>query len=409
KIGITGVLTPDFNMAWQHQKDTVATVRDSYLNYMKRLGIDFIEGHGQIVNNDATSHKTVLVNNSGQSGQTLTAKNVILATGSAPNLPRLFDISSNRIITTDTLFDQQPPPGDHVAIIGGGVIATEFAFILQALGKNIHWYSRSPILSRSDFSPQAIKRLNEKLLSLSLYIEPEFPCSVLENGENLELNFNNNTSQKVDWILLATGRKPYTNGLGLENTSISLDSKGFIITDQYLQTSERNIFAIGDVRSEKMTANQAIADANVVVENIINNSQTSSDEIWIPQTIYSGLEMARIGLNEDQAENLEFEPAVGFSAFEASPCALGQSETDGYVRIISDMDSGEFLGGEIIGENAAELIHLMAMDNDKKTSLRSFAHFSVNHPSRAEEIVNATETLANKWGLNNIIFPKERN
>ena len=412
-IGIIGSLSPDFHAAWQHQKNTVSTVRDSYLSYMKRLGIDFFEGHGQITttrnneNQSVDETKSVLIENNGQNDQTLSAENIILATGSSPHIPQPFDITSNRILTTDDLFDQLPPVGDDVAIIGSGVIAVEFAYILQTLGKRIHWYSRSSILSKSNFSPQAIKLLNEKLHSISLDKQKLLPESIskTENGKKIELSFLDGSKQSVDWVLLATGRKPHTSNLGLENTRISLDNDGFIETDSHLQTAEPNIFAIGDVRSHRMTANQAIADANIVIENIIYENNKSSNEAWVPQAIYSTIEMAQIGLNEDDAEEQDFEPAVGFSAFEASPCALGQNEPDGYVRIVSDMDSGEFLGGEIIGENAAELIQLLAIDQNKQTSLHSFAHFSVNHPSRAEEIVNATETLANKWGLTDTIFP----
>lgn len=401
KIGIKGDLKPDFDAAWQHQKNTVTTVRDSYLNYMSRLGIDFFDGHGKIINNH-----TVSISNIGSEEKLLTTENIIIATGSAPYVPEPFSVTGKRVLTTDDMFDTPPPTGKNIAIIGGGVIASEFSFILQMLGKNVQWFSRSGMLSKSTFSPQAISALSNKLRTFSLEPKQKFPVSVKEKEKQVALQFEHSTpDQTFDWILLATGRKPVTHDLGLENTRIKPDKQGFIPTNEFLQTLEPNIYAIGDVRSRQMTANQAIADANVAIENIINGNQERYNETWTPQAIYSALELAKVGLNEEEAEDLEHEPAIGFTAFESSPSAIGQNETDGYIRLISDMDSGEFLGGEIIGENAAELIQLMALQaHNKQSALKTFAQLMVNHPTRGEELVNTTETLASKWGLSEFIF-----
>ncbi|MDX1811738.1 MAG: FAD-dependent oxidoreductase, partial [Gammaproteobacteria bacterium] len=199
-------------------------------------------------------------------------------------------------------------------------------------------------------------------------------------------------------------RKPHTCELGLEYTNILVDDYGFIRTNEFLQTHEPNIYAIGDVRSHLMTANQAISDATIAVENIIQNNTQQAKTHEIPHAIYSAIEMARIGLNEDQAEDLDYEPATGFAAFESSPTAIGQNDTEGFLRVIADMDSGKFLGGEIVGRDAGELIHLMALQQNNANSLQQFAELIVNHPSRGEEIVNATETLASKWNMQDFVF-----
>jgi len=120
--------------------------------------------------------------------------------------------------------------------------------------------------------------------------------------------------------------------------------------------------------------------------------------------VYSAVEMARLGLDEDTAEDEELEPAVGFAAFETSPRALGQDEPEGFVRLIGDMDSGALLGGEIIGGDAGELIHLLSLAPDRDTALAWLARGTWNHPARAEEVLNATETLASKWHLQDSIF-----
>ena len=124
----------------------------------------------------------------------------------------------------------------------------------------------------------------------------------------------------------------------------------------------------------------------------------------MPELVYSAVELARIGMDDEAAEDAGFEPAVGFAAFETSPRALGQDDSAGFVRLLADMDSGELLGGEIVGRDAGELIHLLASNGNRDEALRKIVETRVNHPSRAEELVNATETLAARWGLEEQIF-----
>lgn len=397
KTGLKGNLTADFDQAWQHQQATSEQVRDNYANYMKRLGIQTFQGHGSLESNN-----TVCITD-GKQKQSISGEHIILATGSGPLLPEGIEISQ-RLISTDELFELNPPAGDEVALIGSGVIAVELAFILSKLGKNIHWYSRSPILKNSDFSEQAVKALSKAFSDASISLPDNgLPSKYIENNQ-VELVFENSVPKKVDWVLFATGRKPHTCKLGLEYTNILVDDNGFIKTNDFLQTAEKNIYAIGDVRSPLMTANQAIADATVAIENILYKESSTEQSTDVPQAIYSCIEMAKVGLNEDQAEDEDFEPATGFAAFESSPTALGQNDTEGFLRIIADMDSGKFLGGEIVGKNAGELIHLMALHKNTNTSLNQFAQMIINHPSRSEEIVNATETLANKWNMEEFVF-----
>jgi len=402
-IGIKGALSPDFTSAWQHQHKTVLTIRGNYLDYMKRLGIQIFEGHGQVTETNTIN----IIGQNSEVKQSLDYKNLILATGSSAFIPELFNIKSKRILTTDDLFETQPPQGDNIAIIGGGVIAVEFAFILHQLGKSIQWFARSDILNRSSFSPQAIKLLKQKLADMTIQCQNNFPSIIRSNENNITLSFDEGDEVQVDWLLLATGRKPNSADLGLDIAGIDCDQEGFIKTDEYLQTSKAGVYAIGDVRSRQMTANQAIADADIAIENIINHDTRQFDESWVPQSIYSRLELSRVGMDEDTAEDEGYEPAIGFAAFESSPAALGQHDTEGFIRLISDMDSGKLLGGEIIGHNAGEMIHLLSGAPDKENALQEFAKLNVNHPSRSEELQNATETLASKWGLLDIIYPKK--
>jgi Pyruvate/2-oxoglutarate dehydrogenase complex, dihydrolipoamide dehydrogenase (E3) component, and related enzymes len=263
----------------------------------------------------------------------------------------------------------------------------------------------SPSLAHTQYSPQAKDTLKAALKALDIQTVERFRVArIAEDDQGVTVFAEDGQSVQGDWVLLATGRKAFTQGLGLENTAVELDEKGFVQTDEHLETAEPGIFALGDVVGPIMNANQALSDAQIIIRNLLSEEKLERNPAWVPELVYSAVELARIGLDDDTAEDEGYEPAVGFAAFETSPRALGQDDTAGFVRLLADMDSGELLGGEIIGRDAGELIHLLANSGDRQEALRRIAEIRVNHPSRAEELVNATETLAARWGLEEQIF-----
>ncbi len=402
--GISGSLAADLKQAWEHQETVVHTVQESYLDYMKRLGIGMYSGKASF----ASLHELDILS-AAQCGR-LQAANVIIATGSKPMAPAGLAPVAGRILTTDMLFDGPPPPGHRVAIIGGGLIGAEFAFILSMFGLRVHWIMRHSPLKRTRFSAQALTVLRDALHDCG--IKPIEGTSVtggkVHKGE-LVLALDGGQDLIVDWALLGTGRAPYTEGLALDAIGVSLDDRGFVSVNERLQTSVPHVYAVGDCIYEHMTANQALADAAVAVQNIIaadssHQAPRQRDVLWVPEVVYSAVELARIGVNEDLAEDAGLEPAVGFTAFEKSPCALGQDDTRGFVRLIGEMDSGALLGAEVVGREAGELIHMLALAPDQASALALLARTWFNHPTRSEEFVNAAETLASKWGLADRIF-----
>jgi dihydrolipoamide dehydrogenase len=396
--GISGTVTVDPALAWDHQHHVVNTVRESYLQYLKHLKIDTYAGHARFAGPD----RLCIESEGGE--HWLTTHNSIIATGSHPFVPKPFEEIEDRVLTSDTLFTRPLPRGKRVLIVGSGVIATEFAFILRMLGFEVQWLVRSGPLAGLGFSPQALLTLRSALLRHE--IEPrqvQGYTAVDVHAGGVEVTTRDQGPFSADWILLGTGRVPHTTDLGLETIGVETDSRGFIMRDRNLRTSIPKIYAIGDVAGDWMTANHALADAKVAVDNILGGNR-EQDGRFVPVTVYSAVEMARIGLNEDMAEDAGHEPAVGFAAFETSPRALGQDDTEGFVRLLGDMDSGEWLGGEVIGGDAGELVHLLSLAPDRQNALAWLARGTWNHPARAEEFLNATETLAAKWHLEKTIF-----
>ena len=393
--GLDGALTPDLGRAWVHQRRLVETVRASYTDYLKRLGVVALRGAARLGPN-----LTVAVN-----GDVLAARHIVLATGGAPRLPAGVAPVAGKILTTDMLFDDPVPAGVRVAIVGGGVIATEFAFILRLLGKEVQWFSRRAPLAASSFSTPALATLRVALQAAEVAVQLRVPERIAVEREAVALRFADGTTTAVDWVLLATGRHPATADLDLAQAGVQADAAGFIKTDAYLATTVPHIFAIGDcVAGAPMTANQALADAATVVRNILRPQSARREPMRVPEVIYSAVELARVGLTETAAEDAGHDPAIGFAAFETNPRALGQDEAAGFVRLIADMDDGRLLGGEIVGHEAGELVHLLCAGEDAEVALKRLAQAPFNHPARAEEVLNAVETLATKWGLADQVF-----
>lgn len=397
--GVDGELRGDMQRAWEHQERVVAQVQDSYVDYMKRLGIHAVQGHARFA--DPTR---IEIRHQGQQ-QTLESAHTIIATGGVPTVPPPFHAIRDKVLTTDMLFDEPPPKGDRVAIIGSGVVATEFAFIFAMLGKEVTWLARSQPLRKIPFSAQARSTLTRTLDQHGIQLRQGIAVESVDTaGDPVRIALQDGETIEVDWVCLGTGRLPYTKGLHLDNAGIGLTDQGYVRRNDFLQTDTPNIYAIGDVAGEWMTANHALSDATVAIANIVEGNTHRQDGWAVPIVIYSAVEMARLGMDEDMAEDQELEPAVGFAAFETNPCALGQDETEGFVRLLADMDSGRLLGGEVIGADAGEIIHLIALAPDPDAALRLLASGRYNHPARAEELLNATETLAGKWGLEEQIF-----
>ncbi|NIR29304.1 MAG: NAD(P)/FAD-dependent oxidoreductase [Gammaproteobacteria bacterium] len=397
--GIDGRLRGDLARAWSHQRGVVERVRASYVDYMRRLKITVVEGHGRL---DGPNRVRIL--RDGALADTLDARHVILATGAAPVWPQELTPVRDRILTTDMLFDHPPPPGARVAIVGSGVVATELAFILKLLGKEVTWLARSRPLHRISFTPHAVSTLMRQCERHGVHVRDARIARARVDDAGVMLHLEDGALVETDWALLGTGRRPYTDSLGLESAGITTNADGFVERNARLQTAAPNVYAIGDCASPRMTSNHALADGTVAVHNILTGNTREQDEQWIPMVVYSAVELARIGMDDESAEDAGLEPAIGFAAFDTSPAALGEEDTAGFVRLIGDMDSGALVGGEIVGGEAGELIHLLSLAPDRDTALRWLARGTYNHPARAEELLNATETMAHKWNLRDEIF-----
>ncbi len=393
--GLSGVLQPDLAQAWRHQRDVVATVRASYTDYLGRLGITLFEGAAR-----CSGRGTLQVG-----AQALSAAHLIIASGSRPALPPQLPRLPGRILTTDDLFDAPPPPGRRVAVLGSGAVGTEMAFILGQFGLQVLWVSGREPLPDASCSAAARDALRAALLRAGIEsVTGQRVAAAHADGDGVVLELPGGGRERVDWVLAGSGRLPNTEGLDLERAGAGLAADGRIAVDEFNRAAP-GVYAIGDVANPAMSANHALADAAVAVTDILAPGSRRRDDRNVPVAVYSAIELAYVGYSEVEAEEAGLEPATGFAGFDTNPAALGEDDRGGFLRIVADMDDGRALGAEIVGRGAAELIGLLGLEFGAPHALSRLAAAAYNHPTRAEEILNAVETLAARWGLQAQVFP----
>jgi dihydrolipoamide dehydrogenase len=225
--------------------------------------------------------------------------------------------------------------------------------------------------------------------------------SAVNNGDTATVNFldSNDQPQEItaDYCLVAVGRKPFTEGLGLENTTILLDNKGRIETNEKLQTNELNIYAIGDVIAGVMLAHKA-EEEGVFVAETINGQKPHINYNLIPGVVYTWPEVASVGYTEEQLKEKNIDYRIGKFPFSAS--ARAAMEKDGFVKVLTDPKYGEVVGVHIIGPRAADLIAQAVVAMEYEVTAEDMFRISYAHPTYSEALKEAYLIASGQGSIN---------
>ncbi|MCS7115974.1 MAG: dihydrolipoyl dehydrogenase [Nitrososphaerales archaeon] len=319
----------------------------------------------------------------------LKAKNVIVATGSRPFKPPIPGIDGKNVITNEEALALQRVPS-KVVIIGGGSMGVEFATILRSFGAQVSIVEMLPrILPLEDSEISMELHRNLTRLGVSIYTNAKV-VEIKDEGEEKVVRYtSNNTVGEVkgDLVLLASGRRPNVEGLGLEKLGV-IFSKDGIVVNEHMETNVRGIYAAGDVVGKYLLAYTAFEEGIVAAENAMGND-VSIDYTAIPRCTFSRPEVGAVGLTEDEARRKGYDIAIGKFPFRACGRAVVEGEMEGFVKIITDRKDGRILGVHIIGHGATELIHEAVLALKMNATVAQLSSTYHAHPTFSEAIKEA--------------------
>ncbi|MCM3586400.1 dihydrolipoyl dehydrogenase [Mesobacillus maritimus] len=357
----TGEVIVNFHKVQERKDSIVQQLHKGVQHLMKKGKIDVYEGTGRILGPSIFSPMpgTISVEmNNGQDNEMLVPKNVIIATGSRPkSLPGL-TIDGERVLSSDEALDLKELPGS-LLIIGGGVIGIEWASMMADFGVKVTVVEYADrILPTEDIEiSREMQRLikkkgikvvtGAKVLPETLSIEKDVVISASVGGNQHEF--------RAEKLLVSVGRQANIEGIGLENTEIKIEN-GYIDTNEFYQTKEPHIYAIGDCIGGLQLAHVASHEGLVAVEHIVGQKPEVIDYSLVPKCIYSSPEAASVGLTEEEAEAKGFKVKTGKFLFRAIGKALVFGESDGFVKIVADQESNDILGIHMIGPHVTNMI-----------------------------------------------------
>lgn len=369
----------------KRKADVVKQTCDGITFLMKKNKVSVFQGHGSFI-----SKNTIKVK--GDKSETIIeTKNTIIATGSKPfSLPSVL-IDKKRIITSTEALELKEIP-KHLIVVGGGVIGLELGSVYARLG------SKVSVLEFADsIIPTMDKSLGKELQKVLSKQGMEFFLShkvtgaktsskeVLVQAENKE---GKKVEFKGDYCLVALGRKPYTENLGLENAGVKVDSQGKIEVNDKLQTNVESIYAIGDVVRGAMLAHKAEEEGVFVAETIAGEKPHINYHL-IPGVVYTWPEVASIGFTEEQLKNKGINYKSGSFPFKASGRARASMDTDGFIKVLADSQTDEILGVHMIGPRAADMIAEAVVAMEYRASTEDIARICHAHPTFTESFKEA--------------------
>jgi dihydrolipoamide dehydrogenase len=393
----TGEVTVDFAQMVKRKGDVVKQTVDGVAFLMKKNKVDVYTGMGAF-----KDRHTITVTDAKGKVTELTTEKAIIATGSKPATLPFIEIDKKRIITsTEALVLDKVPK--TMAIIGGGIIGVEMGSVYARLGTEvtiIEYMDRLIPGMDADLGKEMQRVLRKQGIEVMLSHKVKGVKATAKQvtvtaddpkGKELEV--------KAEYCLVAVGRKPYTEGLGLENIGLKPDDKGRIPVDDQLQTPVEGVYAVGDVVRGAMLAHKA-EEEGVFVAEVIAGQKPHIHYHLIPSVAYTWPEAAGVGYTEQELKEQGRAYKTGKFPFKASGRARASMDTDGFIKVLADKDTDEILGMHMIGPRVADLIIEGVVAMEFRASAEDIARMSHPHPTYSEAVKEACLAATDNRPLN---------
>lgn len=363
---------------------------------MKKNKIDVLRGHGSFENKN-----TINITKDDGTVDQVGANNVIIATGSKPASLPFINIDKKRIITSTEALKLDEVP-KHLIVIGGGVIGLELGSVYGRLGAKV-----SVVEFMDSIIPTMDRTMGKELQRVLKKNNFEFYLShkvkeVSAKGKTVTVKADNAKGEEVslegDYVLVAVGRKPYTDKLALDKSGVDMDERGRVKVDDHLQTNIPGIYAIGDVVRGAMLAHKA-EEEGVFVAEVIAGQKPHINYNLIPGVVYTWPEVASVGQTEEQLKEAGVAYKVGSFPFKASGRARASMDLDGQIKVLAHKDTDEILGVHMIGPRAADMIAEAVVAMEFRASAEDIGRISHAHPTFTESFKEAALDASAKRAL----------
>lgn len=393
-----GVVAPevglDFSKVQARKEEITDRLYKGVQHLMKKGKIDVYDGKGSILQS-----KDVLVElNNDEDEIILSPRNILIATGSRPRTLPGLEVDEKYVMSSDEALKMEELP-DSIIIVGGGVIGIEWASMLTDFGLQvtvIEYADRILPTEDQDVSKE-IQRLMKKK-GVKIVTGAKVLPETLEKGEGVSIKAEHNGKEmsfSADKLLVSVGRLPNTEGIGLENTAIDLD-RVFIKTNEFYQTNEPNIYAIGDVIGGLQLAHVASHEGMIAIEHMAGENPIPLDSTLVSKCIYSSPEVASVGLTEKEAKEKGYQVKIGKFSFRAIGKALVFGESDGFVKLVVEEESNKLLGAHMVGPHVTDMITEVGLARVLNATAMDIAHTIHPHPTLTEAIGEAALAVDGK-------------
>ena len=375
----------------KQKQDSVNALTKGIEFLFKKNKADWIKGRGRITGRSPEGLGQVEVEAADGTRTTLTAKDIVIATGSEPTpLPGVDFIEGKVVDSTGALALASVPK--TMIVVGAGIIGLELGSVWRRLGAQVTVVEYLPRITPgmdSDVATAFQRVLTKQGMTFKLGSKVTAAKSVKDGVELTVEPAAGGTAEtlKADVVLVAIGRRPYTQGLGLETVGIEPDKRGFV-TQDHLKTGAKGVWVIGDVTSGPMLAHKAEEDAVAVIE-LIAGKAGHVDYDMVPSVVYTFPEVAWVGKTEDQLKADGVAYKVGKFPFTANSRAKINHETDGYAKVLADVTTDRILGVHILGPQAGEMIHEACVAMAFGGASEDIARICHAHPTRSEAVKQA--------------------
>ena len=356
-----------------------------YQRILRDNGVETLNGFGRVVD-----PHTVEVN-----GRTVTAKNILIATGSWPSMPPVPGIE--HVISSNEALDLPELP-KRMVIVGGGYIAVEFAGIFNGLGVEVTEIIRADAILRG-FDEDVRVTLTDEMTKAGVKIRSECTIrSIEKTADGYSLRLDHDEELETDLVMYATGRTPKIQGLGLEEAGVKLARNGAIVVDDYSRSSVPSIYAVGDVTDRMNLTPVALAEGMAFVQTVFNNKPTKVDYDFIPTAVFSQPQIGTVGFSEHEAREKFGKIDVYVSRFRPMKLSLSDKQERTFMKLIVEQATDRVIGCHMVGPDAGEIAQGLGIALKCGATKAQFDATIGIHPTAAEEFVTMREKLPEHGG-----------